>query len=56
MGCAPAAVLFISDALAELQAAQAAGMACLFSDRPGNPARDSGPFARISDYSELNPC
>ena len=56
MGCAPAAVLFISDALAELQAAQAAGMACLFSDRPGNPGRDSGPFARIGDYSELDPC
>lgn len=53
MGCAPEAALFISDALAELEAANAAGMACLFSDREGNPARDSGPFARISDYTSL---
>ena len=50
-----AQVLFISDALAELQAAAAAGMAVMFSDRDGNPGRDSGGFERISDYSLLHP-
>jgi enolase-phosphatase E1 len=54
MGAPPGAVLFISDSLAELQAAKAAGMSVLFSDRQGNPGRDSGPFARISDYSQLS--
>jgi hypothetical protein len=28
-------------------------MAVLFSDRPGNPNRDAGPFEKISDYSHL---
>ena len=55
MGTAPSDVLFISDALQELEAADAAGMKTLFSDREGNPARDAGRFARISDYSGLNP-
>ena len=55
MGCDPAAVLFVSDSLAELEAAAAAGMVVLFSDREGNPGRDSGPFERIADYSLLNP-
>lgn len=48
-------VLFISDALSELLAADAAGMAVLFSDREGNPARDGGSFERISTYSALDP-
>lgn len=48
-----AEVLFISDAWAECEAARQAGMAVLFSDRPGNPHRDAGGFERISDYSEL---
>ena len=55
MGTAPSDVLFISDALQELEAADAAGMKTLFSDREGNPARDAGRFAKISDYSRLNP-
>jgi enolase-phosphatase E1 len=46
-------VLFISDALGECVAAQTSGMRVLFSDRPGNPHRDSGPFERICDYSTL---
>jgi enolase-phosphatase E1 len=54
MGCAAEQVLFISDSLAELQAAHAAGMAALFSDRHDNPGRDSGPFERISDYTHLD--
>lgn len=55
LGVEPAQLLFISDSLAELQAASAAGMEVLFSDREGNPGRDSGPFARIGDYSHLHP-
>ena len=51
----PEQVLFISDALGELEAAHHAGMAVVLSDRPGNPNRDSGPFERISDYSQLHP-
>ena len=54
MNTEPGAVLFISDSLAEIEAAAAAGMAVLFSDREGNPGRDGGPFARISDYSQLS--
>ena len=54
MGTAPSSVLFVSDSLAELHAADAASMAVLFSDRDGNPGRDSGSFARISDYSQLS--
>ena len=55
MQTTPADVLFISDAIQELKAADAAGMKTLFSDREGNPAREAGRFARISDYSSLNP-
>jgi enolase-phosphatase E1 len=53
MGCDPAQVLFISDALTELEAADRAGLAVIFSDRPGNPGRDSGSFERINDYNQL---
>ena len=52
---APADVLFISDSLSELEAAASAGMTVLFSDREGNPGRDSGGFERISDYRRLHP-
>jgi len=55
MQTTPANVLFISDSLQELEAADTAGMKTLFSDREGNPAREAGRFARISDYSSLNP-
>jgi enolase-phosphatase E1 len=55
MGVAPADVLFISDSLGELEAATSAGMAVLFSDREGNPGRDSGAFERIADYRRLYP-
>lgn len=46
-------VLFISDAITELEAADAAGMMTGFSDRVGNPARQPGRFPRIHDYSSL---
>lgn len=55
MKTTPSNVLFISDAIQELEAADAAGMKTLFSDREGNPDREPGRFARISDYGSLNP-
>ncbi len=55
MKVAPDHVLFVSDSLSELEAAASAGMAVLFSDREGNPGRDSGAFERISDYRRLHP-
>lgn len=50
-------VLFVSDALAECEAAATSGMKVLFSDRPGNPEQESGRFERISSFEdlELNP-
>ncbi len=54
LGSPAATVLFISDSLAECQAAAAAGMAVLFSDRPGNPHRQPGHFERISNYADLH--
>jgi enolase-phosphatase E1 len=53
MDCDPASVLFISDRLAELEAASAEGMAVLFSDRPGNPERVPGSFERIRNFKEV---
>jgi enolase-phosphatase E1 len=54
MDCEPAQILFISDAIAELEAAAKAGLQVLFSDRAGNPERGNGRFEKISDYSQLN--
>ncbi|MCP9793446.1 acireductone synthase [Vulcanococcus limneticus Candia 3F8] len=54
MGASPQHVLFVSDSLAELEAADTAGMAVLFSDRDGNPAHDPGRFERITNYSHLS--
>jgi enolase-phosphatase E1 len=53
----PGQVLFISDSAKECQAAAAAGMQVLFSDREGNPERDPGPFEMITsfEYLELLP-
>jgi enolase-phosphatase E1 len=53
LGAEPGSVLFISDAIGELEAAQTAGMQVLFSDRPGNPQRESAGFERITEYSTL---
>jgi enolase-phosphatase E1 len=53
MATTAAAVLFISDSLAECQAAAGSGMAVLFSDRPGNPHHEAGLFEKISDYTHL---
>lgn len=55
MQISPKQILFISDSLSELEAAASASMRVLFSDRDGNPGRDSGRFERISDYRRLHP-
>ncbi|MEO1003493.1 MAG: acireductone synthase [Cyanobacteria bacterium J06638_7] len=46
-------ILFISDAVAECRAASVAGMAVLFSDRPGNPGRDACGFRSLSSFGHL---
>jgi enolase-phosphatase E1 len=53
MGVDSSRVLFISDSLLECEAAHAAKMQVLFSDREGNPGRDNGSFERISTYEDL---
>lgn len=53
LGCKPKHVLFISDALAECEAAASSGLQVLYSDRPGNPERDSGPFEKINSFEAL---
>ena len=53
MNCKAENILFISDALAECQAAKKAGFKILFSKRSGNPQTEPGPFQAISNYAEL---
>jgi enolase-phosphatase E1 len=53
MGVEDSKILFISDSLLECEAAHAADMQVLFSDREGNPGRDNGPFERIRSYEDL---
>ncbi|MEA5411125.1 acireductone synthase [Synechococcus sp. BA-120 BA3] len=54
MGLEPGAILFVSDAKAELEAARAAGMATRFSQRQGNPELEPGPFEAITSLAEIN--
>lgn len=49
----PEEVLFISDSFSELEAAQSARMKVLFSDRPGNPARDNKGFSTITHFDQV---
>jgi len=51
----PGHVLFVSDALAECEAADEAGMQVRFSEREGNPERAAGRFGRITSFNELQP-
>lgn len=46
-------ILFISDSLAELDAASATSMATLFSHRPGNPGHDPGQHLAISSLQDV---
>jgi enolase-phosphatase E1 len=46
-------VLFISDAIAELDAASAAGLAVIFSKRDGNPEQNPSSYAWISSLMAI---
>jgi enolase-phosphatase E1 len=48
-------ILFASDSVDELTAARGAGMEVVFSDREGNPNRESGEFAQITSLAQLSP-
>jgi enolase-phosphatase E1 len=54
IGVAPQEILFISDVVDELQAAQSAGMQTLFSLRPGNAAIDSEGFPVMRSFAEVS--
>lgn len=54
MGLQPGAIVFVSDAKAELEAARAAGMATRFSQRKDNPEQEPGPFEAITSLAEIN--
>ena len=49
----PANILFVSDVLAELEAASTAGLRLLFSSRSGNPQRDAGPYPSTETYASV---
>lgn len=55
IGTKPQETLFVSDAIAELQAANEAGMEVVFSQRPGNPHQDSHGFPCISSFTNFDP-
>jgi enolase-phosphatase E1 len=46
-------VLFLSDTVAELEAASFAGIRCLYSDRPGNLPQDPGRFRCVRNFSDI---
>ncbi len=50
IGKSPDQILFISDVVAELRAAQAAGLQTLFSSRPGNVTDDAEGFTQIDNF------
>lgn len=52
--CLPSAILFVSDVVAELDAAKAAGLQTLLSFRPGNkPVEDDHGFPVVKSFSEI---
>ena len=54
VGLEPHEILFISDVVTELQAANSAGMRTLLSVRPGNqPQPDAGQFTAINTFDEV---
>jgi methylthioribulose-1-phosphate dehydratase len=54
MGLEPGAILFVSDARAELEAARSAGMATRFSLRHENPEQEAGPFKAITSLNQID--
>ena len=54
-GIAAEDFVFVSDVVAELQAAKQAGMATVLSIRPGNkPVEDSSEFVSVSSFDEID--
>ncbi len=54
MGLETGAILFVSDARAELEAARTAGMATRFSQRLENPEQEPGPFEAITSLAQID--
>jgi len=54
-GAEPGSILFVSDSIAEVAAAQGAGMAVAFSNREGNPHRNSRGLLQVTSLVQLNP-
>ena len=50
----PTNILFVSDILAELEAAESAGLKLLFSRRTGNPQTDAGPYPSTETYANVS--
>lgn len=55
LGFSPGEIVFVSDSLEELKAAQAAGLQVVFSQRPGNPPAGSHSYPLIHSFDELFP-
>jgi enolase-phosphatase E1 len=53
MAQSPEQILFISDVVAELRAAKAAGLQTLFSVRPGNATDDAEGFTRVENFDSV---
>lgn len=52
--CAPAEILFVSDVVAELEAARTAGMQTVLSIRPGNhPVEPGHSFESVESFEEI---
>ena len=49
----PAAILFVSDVVAELDAARAAGMKTIMSQRPGNPPQPEHDHQVVVSFDEI---
>lgn len=49
----PADILFVSDVVAELDAARAAGMNTILSQRPGNPAQPEHDHPVVASFDEI---
>ena len=54
MATSPETILFISDAISELEAASNAGLQVLFSHRAGNPQQDPGPYPSLASFAALH--
>lgn len=54
LGWDPREIIFISDVVAELDAARAAGMKTLLSIRPGNGPQESTDHPRIESFEEVD--